>query len=59
MSNDSTAIISDMELDDWDDGDGTEDSVTSLHCLDGRRRVESKLDDLRLRRETSEFDFDF
>ncbi len=59
MSNDSTAIMADMELDDWEVEDGGDGAVASIPSLDSRRRVENKLDELRLRRETSEYDFDF
>lgn len=57
MSNESTAIVTDIDLDDWVETDDDEETSALVECLDGRRRVENKLDDLRLRRETSEFDF--
>ena len=56
-SNESLATID--ELDDWSDGDIDENAVKVVHSLDGRRRVESKLEELRLKREVSEYDFDF
>ncbi len=59
MSNDATSIISDIDLDDWDESDDDQETSRLLHSLDGRRRVENKLEDLRLRRETNEFDFEF
>ena len=59
MSNDSTAIISDIDLDDWEESGDDEETSRLLHSLDSRRLVENKLEDLRLRRETDEFDFDF
>jgi len=59
MSNDSAAIMSDVELDDWEVSDDSDNAVSPLQSLDSRRRVENKLDDLRLRRETSEYDFGF
>ena len=59
MSNDSTAMIADMDLDDWEVGEDGEGAVVQLQSLDSRRRVENKLDELRLQRETSEYDFDF
>jgi hypothetical protein len=59
MSNESTAIISDIDLDDWEDAEDAGNAVSLVQSLDSRRRVENKLDDLRLRRETSEYDFGF
>ena len=59
MSNESTAVISDIDLDNWEDSEEGDQTLSLVHSLDSRRRVENKLDDLRLRRETSEFDFDF
>ena len=59
MSNDSAAIETDLDLDDWDAGEEGDNSVATVYSLDSRRRVENKLDDLRLKRETSEYDFDF
>lgn len=59
MSNESAAILTDIDLDDWEDSDDADETASLLQCLDNRRRVENKLDDLRLRRETSEYDFDF
>ena len=58
MSNDSTTIISDIDLDDWEESDEAAATAALVHSLDGRRRVENKLEDLRLRRETSEYDFE-
>ena len=57
MSND--AIMSDIDLDDWEESEEDQENSRLLHSLDGRRRVENKLEDLRLRRETDEFDFKF
>ena len=59
MSNDSTTVISDLDLDDWEDTEEAGEAVSLVQSLDSRRRVENKLDDLRLRRETSEYDFGF
>lgn len=60
MSNESTAtIISDIDLDEWEDTEDGDETVSLMQQLDSRRRVENKLEDLRLRRETSEYDFDF
>lgn len=59
MSGEATAIISDIDLDDWEESDDDERTSRLLHSLDGRRRVENKLEDLRLRRETDEFDFEY
>ena len=58
MSDESAAIISDLDLDEWEEGDDNDATVKLVPSLDSRRRVENKLDDLRLRREISEFDFD-
>ena len=58
MSNDSTVIISDIDLDDWGSEEDSDDTIALVHSLDSRRMVENRLEDLRLRRETSEFDFD-
>lgn len=54
MSSDSFEI----DLDDWAEEDDDE-TLKVLQQLDSRRLVENKLDDLRLLRETSEYDFDF
>ena len=55
----SETMISDIELDDWSDGEVDDDTLKAISDLDGRRRVENKLEDLRLLRETQEYDFDF
>lgn len=59
MSNESTAILTDIDLDDWAENDEADNRVSLVESLDSRRRVENKLDELRLRRETSEYDFGF
>jgi hypothetical protein len=50
-------------LDDTLDGGFEEEVVavinTQVHNLDARRRLEDKMEELRLRREMREFDFDF
>jgi len=59
MSSDSD-LDTDLDMDDWADADDDElDLDETLQSLDGRRRVENKLEELRLRRETSEFQFDW
>ncbi|MGQ9425917.1 hypothetical protein ACXYTJ_05055 [Gilvimarinus sp. F26214L] len=58
MSSDSS-FVSDIDLDDWVDEDGDDQELGMIQQLDSRRLVENKLDDLRLLRETSEYDFDF
>lgn len=57
MSEDS--FVSDIDLDDWTDVDSDDGELDVIQHLDSRRLVENKLDDLRLLRETSEYDFDF
>lgn len=56
MSDDS--FVSDIDLDDWTDDDSNDQELEVIQHLDSRRLVENKLDDLRLLRETSEYDFD-
>lgn len=58
MSSDSS-FASDIDLEDWSDEDGDDEGLNLIQHLDSRRLVENKLDDLRLLRETSEYDFDF
>ncbi|MEX1033579.1 MAG: hypothetical protein WDZ30_09480 [Cellvibrionaceae bacterium] len=58
MSSEST-FVSDIDLEDWSDDDGDDPELAVLRQLDSRRLVENKLDDLRLLRETSEYDFSF
>jgi hypothetical protein len=58
MSSDSS-FVSDIDLEDWTDVDDDDQALSVLQQLDSRRLVENKLDDLRLMRETSEYDFDF
>lgn len=55
-NHDSIASVEDA--DDWSDGDLDDDALRAIKSLDGRRMVEKKLEDLRLRRETSEYLFD-
>lgn len=57
MSRDSS-LDSDVELDDWSDDDEDDQDIDRVQHLDSRRLVENKLDDLRLMRETSEYNFD-
>lgn len=57
MSSDSSLV--DIELDDWSDEDDDDQNLGLVQHLDSRRLVENKLDELRLMRETSEYDFDF
>lgn len=54
----SETIISDIDLEDWSEGEVDEETLKAVSALDGRRRVENKLEDLRLLRETREYDFD-
>lgn len=58
MSSDAS-FDSDIDLDDWVDDDSVDEELEVIQHLDSRRLVENKLDDLRLLRETSEYDFDF
>lgn len=44
----------DSELDDEDEG-----SEVASFTVDARRRLENKIEELRLMKETQEFDFDF
>ena len=55
----SEPMLTDDDLDDWADSEVDDDNLKAVHPLDGRRRVENKLEDLRLLRETSEYDFDY
>lgn len=43
---------------DTDDEDIEETAVTAVSDIDARRRVEAKLEELRLRRMTQDYDFD-
>lgn len=58
MSSDSS-FVAEIDLEDWVDADDEDQELNVYQQLDSRRLVENKLDDLRLRRETSEYDFDF
>jgi hypothetical protein len=58
MSSDSS-FVSEIDLEDWVDSDHDDQELNVFQQLDSRRLVENKLDDLRLMRETSEYDFDF
>lgn len=58
MSSDSS-FVSDIDLEEWAEADDEDQELNVYQQLDSRRLVENKLDDLRLRRETSEYDFDF
>jgi hypothetical protein len=58
MSSDSS-FVSEIDLEEWVEADDEDQELNVYQQLDSRRLVENKLDDLRLRRETSEYDFDF
>jgi hypothetical protein len=58
MSSDSS-FDSDIDPHDWNETEGDDQALSIMQQLDSRRLVENKLDDLRLMRETSEYDFDF
>lgn len=58
MSSDSS-FDPDIDLDDWIDDDDIDEELDAVQHLDSRRLVENKLEELRLQRETSEYDFDF
>lgn len=58
MSSDSS-FVSEIDLEDWVESDDEDQELNVFQQLDSRRLVENKLDDLRLMRETSEYDFDF
>jgi len=58
MSSESTTLISDIDLDDWIETDEDDDELLLVKDLDSRRQVENKLEDLRLARELSEYNFD-
>ncbi|GAB1266433.1 hypothetical protein NBRC116493_19630 [Aurantivibrio infirmus] len=58
-SNSTNALISDIEMDDWSDSEDEDQGVSTFQDIDSRRMVENKLEDLRLLRETSDYDFDY
>lgn len=58
MGSDSS-FGSDIDLEDWSDEDSDDQELSLAQQLDSRRLVENRLDDLRLLRETSEYDFGF
>lgn len=54
-------LSTDIELNDMLDIESDETEQTSKPCqeIDARRRLEEKLEELRLQRDLKEFDFDF
>jgi len=58
MSNITNTLISDIEMEDWSDSQEDDQDATTSTGIDCRRMVENKLADLRLSKETDEFNFD-
>ncbi|MGH1472234.1 MAG: PA3496 family putative envelope integrity protein [Cellvibrionaceae bacterium] len=54
----SSSVMNDMDLDDWIAEEDDNDLDQLVSELDGRRQVENKLEELRLRRELNEYSFD-
>lgn len=54
-------LTTDADLSDLleDQPEDAEKSTTSSHEIDARRRLEEKLEEMRLQRDLKEFDFDF
>lgn len=59
MSSTTNTIISDIEMEEWSDLEEEDQEVSNPKDIDCRRMIENKLEDLRLLKETNEFNFDF
>lgn len=51
------SLVSIDDFEDWSEGELDDDSSNTAKSLGGRQRVEKKLEDLQLWRETSEYNF--
>lgn len=58
MSSDRDDLI-DTDIEDWEEGDESTSSLILDKVLDSRRMVENKLEDLRLARELSDYNYSF